>query len=74
MNSESEKSLVFEITIIAFIVFSVIAFAIGCHAGEWAGKLSVQQEAVKNGAAVWSVDDNGSVQFTWKETKEKENE
>jgi len=67
MNANSEKSLVFEITIMAFIVFSVIAFAIGCHVGEWAGKLSVQQEAVKNGAAVWYVDESGRVKFTWKE-------
>ena len=67
MDANSEKSLVFEITIMAFIVFSIIAFAIGCDAGKWAGKSSMQIEAVKNGAAVWSVDESGYVQFTWKE-------
>jgi hypothetical protein len=69
-----EADLQFSAYLIIFIVFNILSFAIGASVGRWKEESFIQKEAVKRGAAVWSVDESGYVKFTWKETKEKENE
>lgn len=57
---DSDKNTV--VCIIIFLVWGVFSAIVGsCEADK-----RVRQEAVKNNAAQWVADENGSVKFQWK--------
>ena len=59
-----------------FLIFSIFVFGLGALAGcfsgaDWRDK-HWQQEAVKHNAAVWKTLPDGTVEWHWKESTQKE--
>lgn len=49
------------------IVFTaLIMFALGGFVGESCSKDSIRRDAIRNGVAEWSANENGGAEFKWK--------
>lgn len=51
--------------IVIGVAFGLIGITLGVPAGKIMGKLEMRREAVKEGVAHWTVNDEGETDFKW---------
>ena len=66
MDARGEKSLMAEMLLIAWLLFSLLCIAIGGWIGKTTGRYEIKKQAVQAGVAEWIVDEEGTVEFRWK--------
>ncbi len=66
MDREGEKTLVYEIAILALVIWSIFLSFIWYGTGYSDGKKKLQKDAVLQGAAEYVADESGNSAFQWK--------
>lgn len=66
MDARGEKSLMVEMLLIAWLLFTLLCIAIGGWTGKTYGRYEIKKQAIQAGVAEWIVDENGTVEFRWK--------
>jgi hypothetical protein len=66
MDARGEKTLMAEMLLIAWLLFSLLCIALGGWIGKTTGRYEIKKQAIQAGVAEWIVDEEGTVEFRWK--------